>query len=164
MATEFWGPKQDNFYLSNFYLAEIVDLENNVWPTSEHLYQARKFVRKYNPSYQAEELIRAIRMAATPRKAKELAHKNYSLIENTTLQRKVQLMRPAIRLKFDQHPKLRHALLYATQPLIMEVSTIDGYWGRGKDGRGVDLMGMLLMELRAIYTEELSQSPEGIKS
>ena len=38
----FYGDKAENGYLSNFYAAPV-EIEGNIWPTTEHYFQAMKF-------------------------------------------------------------------------------------------------------------------------
>ncbi|NYZ49218.1 N-glycosidase YbiA, partial [Escherichia coli] len=61
---------------------------------------------------------------------------------------KEQVMRKALRAKFEQHPELR-ALLLATAPAkLVEHTENDAYWGDGGNGKGKNRLGYLLMELR----------------
>ena len=39
---KFYGDKAENGYLSNFYAAPV-EIEGNIWPTTEHYFQAMKF-------------------------------------------------------------------------------------------------------------------------
>lgn len=61
---------------------------------------------------------------------------------------KEQVMRKALRAKFEQHAELR-ALLLATAPAkLVEHTENDAYWGDGGNGKGKNRLGYLLMELR----------------
>jgi len=62
---------------------------------------------------------------------------------------RVDVMRAAVRAKFTQHAGLA-ALLRATgtHPLV-QLKRSDAVWGTGPDGRGDNLLGVLLMALRA---------------
>lgn len=61
---------------------------------------------------------------------------------------KEQVMRKALRAKFEQHAELR-ALLLATAPAkLVEHTENDAYWGDGGHGKGKNRLGYLLMELR----------------
>lgn len=144
--TLFWDHNDENGWLSNFYPATVVH-EGRSYPTSEHLYQSLKFD---DPAIRER-----IRLAATPRKAKLMA-KRYATgsFSKEILQKRVDIMRLAIRAKFDQHPALRRKLL-ALPGLIIESSKLDSIWGWGPDRRGLNLMGLLLMELRAHYLSTL---------
>jgi ribA/ribD-fused uncharacterized protein len=132
---EFWAEESGNFWLSNFYPAPI-QWNGKEWPTSEHLYQGLKLEKTVD----AER----VRKAKTPEAAKNIAHE---VGYNLSIPQRAHLMRIAIREKFSQHPNLAEKLL-ATQGVIVETSPHDHFWGEGY-GEGLNLMGMLLTELRA---------------
>lgn len=53
-----------------------------------------------------------------------------------------------LRAKFTQHPTLAEALLATGDQKLIEASPFDGYWGLGKDGKGLNRLGKLLMTVR----------------
>lgn len=57
-------------------------------------------------------------------------------------------MRRALYAKFKQNPELRDLLLATGNALIVENAPGDRYWGCGKDGTGLNRLGILLVELR----------------
>ena len=131
----FWAPHTGNYWLSNFFDAEV-KYGDDVYPTSEHLYQALKCM--------SERDRLKIREAATPKKAKELGRK---LGRNLNIPSKAYIMRVAIRAKFEQHDLLR-AKLISSEGRIVEASPFDYLWGEGPRKCGLNLMGLLLSELR----------------
>lgn len=133
---KFWDQREEYGWLSNFHHAPIV-LDNKQWPTSEHFYQAQKHTGKY--------LYDAIHDAPTAAKAKRLAKKEESDI---TEAQKIFQMRRAIHAKFTQNEDLRDKLISTGSTPILEDSPYDYYWGTGETGSGINMMGMLLMELR----------------
>jgi ribA/ribD-fused uncharacterized protein len=58
-------------------------------------------------------------------------------------------MREAVLAKFSQHPDLREILLATGDALIVEHTENDSYWGDGGDGSGVNMLGRILVEVRA---------------
>ena len=58
-------------------------------------------------------------------------------------------MRAALRAKFTQHPALRSLLVGTGDAELIEHTANDRYWADGGDGRGKNMLGKLLMELRA---------------
>ncbi len=73
-------------------------------------------------------------------------------------QAKVEVMRTALRAKFTQSTELRELLLSTgTHPLV-QLKPDDKFWGSGRNGRGKNMLGVLLMELRA----ELKQTFQSI--
>lgn len=57
------------------------------------------------------------------------------------------VMREALRAKFEQHDDLRALLLSTGDAKIIEHTENDDYWGDGGDGSGANMLGRLLMEL-----------------
>jgi hypothetical protein len=62
-------------------------------------------------------------------------------------------MRSALRHKFNAHPTLVQLLLSTGDEEIIEQTTDDMYWGCGTRRDGLNMLGRLLMELRAAYRE-----------
>ena len=58
------------------------------------------------------------------------------------------IMREALRAKFEQHPKLRSLLLATGDAALVEHTRNDRYWADAGDGTGKNRLGQLLMELR----------------
>jgi ribA/ribD-fused uncharacterized protein len=67
---------------------------------------------------------------------------------------KLDVMRAALRYKFNHHPSLIHLLLSTKDEEIIERTTDDLFWGCGSNGSGLNLLGQLLMELREIYRKQ----------
>jgi ribA/ribD-fused uncharacterized protein len=61
---------------------------------------------------------------------------------------KVEVMRRAIRAKFRQHAELAAALLATGTAELVEDSSSDRFWGSGADGKGINWLGRLLVEVR----------------
>jgi hypothetical protein len=71
---------------------------------------------------------------------------------------KDNIMRQALRAKFVQHEDLRQQLLATGNVRLVEHTTNDRYWGDGGDGSGRNMLGILLMELRAKLRAEQCRS------
>jgi len=69
---------------------------------------------------------------------------------------KVSVMREALHAKFTQHQDLRELLLSTASRPLVEQTKNDRYWADGGDGRGLNRLGVLLMELRASLVSESS--------
>lgn len=141
MGVYFYEPDTRNGFLSNFYVSPFICEDRLTWQTAEHFYQAHKF------SNIDKEAFNRIHQAYTPREAKDLAKefsKKYDVCEFV----KIYNMRGAIRYKFDQNPDIRLKLLETGDNIIIEDSLLDNYWGKGAQGLGINMMGLLLMELR----------------
>jgi len=128
---------------SNLY-KRAVEFEGIVYPTSEHAYQAGK-ARK--------EAVRDwILSAPTPALAAMAAHGLYVWdVAPNWAQIKFDRMRGVLRAKFTQHEDLCELLLSTGERRLVEVGTVDNavnrLWGE-VNGRGQNMLGVLLMELR----------------
>lgn len=58
-------------------------------------------------------------------------------------------MRKAVRAKFTQHWVLLEQLLATGAAQLIEHTKNDSYWGDGGDGRGQNMLGRILMEIRS---------------
>ena len=61
---------------------------------------------------------------------------------------KDDVMRAAVRCKFETHADLREQLLATGDEELVEDSPNDYYWGRGRNGTGKNVLGRILMEVR----------------
>ena len=151
------GPVEIRFYrsnvkpygaFSNLYRRPI-ELDGRIYPTAEHAYQAAK-ARK-------AEVRDWILAAPSPALLAMAAHGLYrwDIVTNWS-QIKFERMRTVLRAKFSQHPDLRDLLISTRQARLVESGTVNNavnrLWGE-VNGRGQNMLGVLLMELR----DELSR-------
>ena len=61
---------------------------------------------------------------------------------------KDDVMRRAVRRKFESHDDIREVLLGTGDQKIVENAPRDYYWGCGSDGSGRNMLGRILMEIR----------------
>jgi len=61
---------------------------------------------------------------------------------------KEQIMKEGLLAKFTQHPNLEKLLIDTLGKKLIEKSKTDSYWGCGRDGRGRNRLGFLLMQVR----------------
>ncbi len=134
--------KNDEYYeLSNFY-PQGFEEDGVYWPTVEHYFHAMKFVGKENAGHRER-----IRKAHSPMQAKTLGHSRKHTLRRDWESAKDGIMLHALRRKFE-HPKLREVLLGTGKRKLEEDSPYDRYWGVGRDGRGKNRLGVLLMQVR----------------
>lgn len=126
---------------SNFYLAPIV-LGGQTWPTSEHYFQAMKFVGT-DPAW-AE----AIRAVASPGKAAKMGRSRDHPLRADWEAVKDGVMLDACRAKFTQHNALGATLLRTGDRALVERTKNDSYWGDGGDGSGRNMLGATLEVVR----------------
>ncbi|HKB53326.1 MAG TPA: NADAR family protein, partial [Ramlibacter sp.] len=163
--------------LSNFWpLARPMKMHGREFATSEHAYQASKYIYAGAPAAN-DAYVTAIARAKTPFVAKFLG--NQWLLSRYQWQMDIagrvrdhrargvrarpnwddsrdEAMRAVLLAKFQQDEACRKVLLNTRGSLLVEAST-DAYWGNGarSDGElGHNRLGMLLMEVR----EELAEA------
>ncbi len=119
-----------------------IELDGEIWKSVEHYYQFKKFEK--TDSQYAEK----IRNASTPKEAKilSLQNNNYPSDWNNI---KVGLLSNAVRKKFESYSELKDLLLSTGDEKLIEVNPDDYFWGEGKDGSGINMMGQILMDTRA---------------
>jgi len=127
-----------------------VEFEGSLFPTSEHAYQAGKARKPVVRDW--------ILSAPTPSLAAMAAHGLYvwDVVPNWA-QIKFDRMRAVLRAKFDQHADLKELLISTGSARLIEVGTVNNavnrLWGE-VDGKGENMLGVMLMDLRAAYAEE----------
>ena len=129
-----------------------ITLKERAWPTSEHYFQAQKFV--------GTEHEEALRLAKSPTIVARVGRSRQRPLRPDWETAKDDIMREALRAKFTQHAGLRSLLLDTGDSELIEHTKNDSYWGDGGDGTGKNRLGQLLMELRAEFRKhsQLSNS------
>lgn len=125
---------------SNFAPFPIV-VRGERWATSEHYFQAQKFVDAKDRD--------AVRRAKTPMIAARLGRDRSRKLRRDWESVKVSIMRDAVEAKFSQHDELRALLLATGDAKLVEHTENDDYWGDGGDGSGKNMLGRVLMDVRA---------------
>lgn len=136
----FYSTKDAYGEFSNF-AAFPITLKGKSWRTTEHYFQAQKF-----PDTEHEE---AIRLTTSPTVAARMGRSRKRPLRADWEAVKDDVMREAVRAKFTQHENLRELLLGTGQAQLVEHTTNDSYWGDGGDGTGRNMLGLILMEVRA---------------
>jgi ribA/ribD-fused uncharacterized protein len=144
-AIRFYSVTDEYGELSNFALYPIA-LKGKRWPTSEHYFQAQKFV---DPRAQEE-----VRGANTPMLAARLGRDRKRKLRRDWDSAKLGVMREAVEAKFRQHDELRALLLGTGDAMLIEHTENDEFWGDGGDGRGRNELGRILMAVRQRLREE----------
>ncbi|MDP2752112.1 MAG: NADAR family protein [Rhodocyclaceae bacterium] len=144
---------------SNLYKREI-EFEGIYYPTAEHAYQAGK-PRKNSVR---EWLLGA----PSPALLAMAAHGLYSWdICSDWSKIKFDRMKQVLRAKFTQHDDLRELLLSTDEARLVEAATVDNSvnrtWGE-VNGKGKNMLGNLLMEVRADIREASSATDRNVVS
>ncbi len=116
------------------------ELDGATWPSVEHYYQAMKFE---DASYR-EQIRNAPRPADARKLGKSKKHgrrKDWDRVKETYMTR-------GTYIKCRTHGEVTEALLASGDRVIMETSQYDYYWGCGRDTRGHNTYGKVLMNVR----------------
>lgn len=132
------------YALDNFSAFQI-EMDDKIYQTAEHLYQASKFL----PT--STDVAEQIRKSRSPHEAKSIAHipENALLIREDWEQVKCDIMRQICMLKMQQHPYIKDKLRESDNTPLAEFSKSDSYWGIGKDGNGRNMLGKIWESIRA---------------
>ena len=124
-------------FMSNFYRSTF-KIYGRTWTTVEHAYQAQKCVddNEYNSIHEAK----------TPRIARNLGQEVKMRKDWDSVKRSV--MKECCMAKFTQDETLKRELLDTGDQELIEDSPVDWYWGCGSDGKGQNMLGKVLMEIR----------------
>ena len=135
--------RDDPYYeFTNFY-PSTVTIDGVKWPTTEHYFQAQKFVG--TPYVEMIRNLHAPRQAFQMSRDPKVSHWRRSDWDSV----KDDVMHKALQCKFDQHPNLRNKLLETSNKKLIEHTSNDSYWGDGGgEGRGLNKLGQLLMKVR----------------
>lgn len=137
----FYSKHREHYGFTNFS-PHPVEYLGKRYPTSEHLFQALKFVHRPN-------LMEHIR-TCDPRPSMALSEARRFNQESRSDWGKenITAMDTALYYKFTQNRRLRRELLGTGEAELIEGSYKDSFWGCGPDGKGRNELGKSLMRLR----------------
>lgn len=138
---------------SNFDSRHPIELLGKVWPSTEHFFQAMKFPS--DKDYQEQ-----IRLAPKPRDAAAMGRDRSHPIHPGWEYDKYSIMWMAVHKKFNSYPELKKLLLDTGDAEIFEHTTNDKEWADGGDGSGKNLLGKILMDIRAKFRSELKNESQ----
>ncbi len=128
------------------YSRHEFELDGSTWPSVEHYYQANKF--------EDETIRETIKTVSTPEEARKLAKKNKRKIRSDWKKNKITFMTRAVYIKCCSHEDVKRALLSTRTDDIIENSQYDYFWGCGRDLRGANAYGKILMDVRKKISEK----------
>lgn len=117
-----------------------IELDGIIWPTSEHYFQAQKFLD--------EDVRERVRTSKSPMVAASIGRGRRDQRRSDWHRVRDEVMLRAVRAKFSQHEELRELLLSTGEEEIVEHTSADDYWGDGGDGSGQNMLGRILMAVR----------------
>lgn len=136
---DFYSVKNAYGEFSNFALFPIV-VDGLLWPTSEHYYQAQKFLE--------QELKERVRAARTPFLAAQIGRDPSLPMRQDWDDVKDAVMFKVLQAKFSQYQVLAELLLSTNSTHIYEHTKIDCYWADCGDRTGLNKLGLQLMQIR----------------
>ncbi len=117
-----------------------VKIKKKTWPTSEHYFQAMKFDSK--------EIQEKIRKCKRPDEAARIGRDRKLKIKKNWDSSRDNVMREVVKAKFTQYEELKTLLLSTGDAKLIEHTKNDDYWADGGDGKGKNMLGKILMEVR----------------
>lgn len=132
--------RQDPEHLLASYSHHAFELDGAEWPSAEHYYQAMKF--------EDEAIREQIRLALHPNDTVKIAKKHKRQIRKDWKKIKATVMTRGLYIKCRTHEDVASALLKTEDRKIVELSHYDYFWGCGRDGRGNNTYGKILMDIR----------------
>ncbi len=130
------------------FIPASFELEGLQWPTVEHYFQAMKF-HDHDMSY-----VEKIRAAKTPKKARQMGRSRLHKVRPDWKKVRRIVMTRAIYTRCKTHAHFGQALLETGERRLLEASQYDYFWGCGRDRRGENQYGEVLMDVRKKLSEE----------
>lgn len=137
---DFYSTQAPYGEFSNFANYPIF-LEDKWWPTSEHFFQAHKYL--------TEELREWVRSAPTAMEAANRGRDKTVPKRADWEQARDEVMETAVTDKFHRYPDLARLLVLTGEARIYEHTANDDYWGDNGDRTGKNKLGLLLEKVRA---------------
>ena len=104
--------------------------------------------------YAEPEKQEKIRNAESPGKARQLGRKRFNNLRKDWKQVKEVVMTRAVYTKCRTYPHIAEELLDTNDTKLIENSQYDYYWGCGRDRRGTNTYGKVLMKVRTKLLDE----------
>ena len=128
--------------------AHPIELEGKTWPTVEHYFQAMQF--------ESEALQQKILQLTSAHQCRRFSKWRFWQRRKDWQQRRQVLMTRAVYTKCKMYPHIAKLLLDTEQATLVESSNYDYFWGCGRDRRGDNTYGKVLMNVRAKLLAEQS--------
>lgn len=124
---------------SNFAPFPVI-IEDKLWLTTEHYFQAQKFV---GTDYEEE-----IRLTQSPMEVARMGRDRNKPLRKDWELCKDDIMRIAIQAKIEQHKEVKDILISTGNCILIEHTSNDSYWADNGDGTGLNMLGKILMDIR----------------
>lgn len=153
---DFYHQNQQGFIFTNFYKPPFpIRIAGELWPTTEHYYQACKFT-KDSPEWKAIQSLPdadAVYDYIYPNRSQgDYTPRQFHVTEDEWLVKRDDVMMTALRAKAKDVDEFRRALRESGDKILFEVSPKDSYWGTARNkitGEvGKNVLGAMLMQIR----------------
>ncbi|MFT4826630.1 MAG: ribA/ribD-fused uncharacterized protein [Halioglobus sp.] len=124
------------------------DLDGAHWPSVEHYFQAMKF--------EDPEEREKVRHADHPKIARRLGRRRFVRIRKDWSKVRRVVMTRATYTKCRSHAEIAQRLLATGDRTLVETSQYDYFWGLGRDQRGHNVYGAVLMDVREKLRDEMT--------
>ncbi|GAB4536126.1 MAG: NADAR family protein [Pleurocapsa sp.] len=144
MTIYFYSAREHPYGCFSNFSRHGFQLDGYWWITSEHYFQAQKFLSTDLAWFEK------IQQVKNPKDAANMGRSRQHPLRSDWEEVKDDIMRKAVLCKFQTHDELKKILLATGDEFIVENAPGDYYWGCGKDGTGKNKLGQILMETREI--------------
>lgn len=130
------------------YALKAFQLDKAEWPSIEHYYQAMKFSKTEHQE--------KIRQLSTPELATKMGNKRFQRKRDNWQEVQITVMTRAVYIQCRTHVDIAEKLLETNDENLVEDSQFDYFWGCGRDRRGKNHFGQVLMNVRVKLREEIA--------
>ncbi|CAG8540940.1 5108_t:CDS:2 [Ambispora leptoticha] len=161
---DFYNKEEPYYEFTNFYRAKV-EIDNEIWFTTEHYFQAQKFEsiytqKKIRDAYTARD---AFNIARARNHEKRINWESPDVPDGIIF--KEVVMEHAQIQKYTQNPLLKYKLLSTATAALFEHTSNDSYWGDGGNFRqGLNRLGYILEKVRSqLMNEEIKRLADKYK-
>lgn len=145
----FFSRTDANQPLSSF-ARQGFELDGQHWPSVEHYFQANK--------YAEGDWQDAIRTSPHPKQAQKMGRRRFKGLRKDWRQVRRVIMTRAVYTRCRTHEEAANALLETGERILVNNNPYDYFWGCGRDRRGGNVYGQVLMDVREKLRAEQAQS------
>ena len=144
-TVKFWAQRDQYGCFSNFYPCTFV------WKGLKFNCSEQAFMWTKATFFHDDEIAKKILQETNPMEIKKLGRLVKNFDETKWAEVRYSYMLDINIEKYRQNIELRNILISTGDAKIVEDSPFDYIWGIGKDGSGQNLLGKVLMQVRALY-------------
>jgi N-glycosidase YbiA len=154
LAIYFYSNREEPYGCFSNFSHHSFELDGHTWLTSEHYFQAQKFV--------GTEHYGDVKRARSASDAAKIGRERGRPLRADWEAVKDDAMRRAVLRKFETHVDIRKVLLDTGDEELIENTTGDYYWGIGSEGTGKNMLGIILMEVREVLRRRAAEEGSNV--